>query len=411
MKSDIDALMQSRGVDALLVTGPALHNPSMVYFTGVAHVTHGILVKKCGEPPVLFASSMERDEAARTGLETRSMSDFRLDLLLKETGGDHLKANALLYRQLFSGLGLETGRVALYGLGDTGAAYALFTEVQRLLPDLELVGEFENPLLLNAMATKDESEVEHIRHMGRITVDIAANIADFLTSHAVRDEVLVKSDGSPLTIGEVKSRIDLLLAERGAENPEGTIFAIGRDAGVPHSSGTAGDPIRLGRTIVFDFFPRQAGGGFFYDFTRTWCLGYAPDEALAVYEDVLAVYKHIIAELRPGEKAKAYQELCCDLFEQRGHPTIKSDPTTEQGYVHSLGHGVGLRIHERPTFSVYSRQEDTLVPGSVFTVEPGLYYPDRGLGVRIEDTVYLRPDGRFEILAEYPYDLVLPMKG
>ncbi len=410
MKSDVDALMQSRGVDALLVTGAALHNPSMVYFTGVAHVTQGILVKKCGQPPVLFSHPMERDEAARTGLETRSLSDFRLDQLLKETGGDALKASAILYRQLLSGFGLETGRIALYGQGDAGATYALFTEVQRLLPGLELVGEFEDPLLLNAMATKDESEVEQIRRMGRITVDIVAEVANFLTSHAVRDEVLVKSDGSPLTIGEVKSRIDLWLAERGAENPEGTIFAIGRDAGVPHSSGTADDPLRLGRTIVFDFFPRQAGGGYFYDFTRTWCLGYAPDEVLAVYEDVSAVYHRLISELRPGEKCKSYQELCCDLFEQRGHPTIKSDPTTQQGYVHGLGHGVGLHIHERPTFSLQARQEDLLLPGSVFTVEPGLYYPDRGLGVRLEDTVYLRPDGRFEILAEYTYDLVLPVK-
>ena len=88
-----------------------------------------------------------------------------------------------------------------------------------------------------------------------------------------------------------KRRINLWLAERGADNPEGTIFAIGRDAGVPHSTGTASDPLRLGQTIVYDIFPCEAGGGYYYDFTRTWCLGYAPDAVQALYQDVLDVYQ------------------------------------------------------------------------------------------------------------------------
>ena len=51
-----------------------------------------------------------------------------------------------------------------------------------------------------------------------------------------------------------------------------------------------------------------------------------------------------------------------------------------------------------------------LKPGTIFTIEPGLYYPERGLGVRIEDTYWTRPDGTFEALSPFPYDLVLPMK-
>jgi len=70
-----------------------------------------------------------------------------------------------------------------------------------------------------------------------------------------------------------------------------------------------------------------------------------------------------------------------------------------------------LNVHEQPWFGINATEEDRLVPGSVFTVEPGLYYPDRGMGVRLEDTVYVRPDGRIETLVEYPLDLVLPVKG
>jgi Xaa-Pro aminopeptidase len=77
--------------------------------------------------------------------------------------------------------------------------------------------------------------------------------------------------------------------------------------------------------------------------------------------------------------------------------------------VHSLGHGLGLNVHEAPRLS--DKSSDTLAPGNVFTIEPGLYYPERGLGVRIEDTVYFDETGTLHTLTNFPYDLVLPLKG
>ena len=191
------------------------------------------------------------------------------------------------------------------------------------------------------------------------------------------------------------------------ENPEGTIFAIGRDAGVPHSSGTPTDILELGKTIIFDIFPSEAGGGYFYDFTRTWCLGYAPDPVIQLYEDVSSVYQKIMSELEVNSLCYRYQDRTCELFSEMGHKTIKDNPQTQEGYVHSLGHGVGLNIHEYPRMSS-NFKEDRLAPGSVVTVEPGLYYPEKGMGVRLEDTVWIRPDGEAEILAEYPHDLIIP---
>jgi Xaa-Pro aminopeptidase len=72
---------------------------------------------------------------------------------------------------------------------------------------------------------------------------------------------------------------------------------------------------------------------------------------------------------------------------------------------------IGLDIHEKPFSGITSSKDDILKPGVVFTIEPGLYYPSKNVGVRIEDTVYLNTNGTFEILADYPYDLVLPMKN
>jgi len=411
MKSDLDRIMEAHNLDAMLVTGPAQHNPPMVYLTGGGHLTGGDLVKKRGEAPILFYNPMERDEAAKTGLATRNLGDYRFQDLLKQTGGDYLQAMVMRYQAMLTELGITSGRIAINGQADAGSVYAIFTTLQKAMPGLTLVGELGDSALLEAMATKDESEVERIRRMGQVTTAVVAQVSDFLTSHPVKDGVLVKADGQPLTIGDVKSRINLWLAERGVENPEGTIFAIGHDAGVPHSAGNPDDLLRLGQTIIFDIFPCEAEGGYYYDLTRTWCLGYAPDEVLALYEDVLTVYNWIISELRVDMPCKEYQQRTCELFEARGHATIKTNPQTQEGYVHGLGHGVGLNVHERPWFGLSVTDVDRLAPGVVVTIEPGLYYPERGMGVRLENTVWVHPDGQMEVLAEYPLDLVLPMKG
>jgi Xaa-Pro aminopeptidase len=354
---------------------------------------------------------MERDEAAKTGLPTKLIDDYKPMELLEQAGGDVLKATVMRYQKMLADCGLSSGRVTVYGRIELGSMYALLNGVQAAMPGLTLVGETGNTMLMEAQLTKDTAEAARIRKMGQVTTAVVGQVADFLTSHKVRDEVLVKPDGQPLTIGEVKSHINLWLAERDAENPEGTIFAIGRDAGVPHSSGNPADLLRLGQTIVFDIYPCERGGGYFYDFTRTWCLGYAPDEAHQLYEDVLSVYNQITSELKADASYKAYQQRTCELFEGQGHPTVKSNPTTQNGYIHTLGHGVGLNIHERPWSGVSASEADRLARGAVFTIEPGLYYPERGLGVRLENTLWVNPQGGFEIMADYPMELVLPIKN
>jgi Xaa-Pro aminopeptidase len=411
MKNDLDALMQANNLEALLVTGPGQHNPSMVYMTGGGHITNADLIKKRGEGAVLFHYPMERDEAARSGLKTKNLGDYDFAQLLNKSGGDYLKAIVNRYQQMLTELGITSGRVALYGRSDIGTNFAIFSALQKEIPTLNLIGEIDSSVLMLARMTKDQSEITRIRTMGTITTQVVGQVADFITSHLVKNDVLVNKDGAPLTIGDVKNRINLWLSEHGAENPEGTIFAIGRDAGVPHSSGNSSDPLKLGETIVFDIFPCEAGGGYFYDFTRTWCLGYASDDVLALYETVFSVYTKVTRELQMGRPFKDYQQMACDLFSAQGHPTINEDPQTQQGYVHNLGHGIGLNIHERPWSGISSDEKDCLVPGSVFTIEPGLYYPDKGMGVRLEDSYCVLPDGKIEVLAEYPMDLVLPVKN
>jgi len=411
MKSDLDQLLKDNQADALWVTGAAQHNPAMVYLTGGGHMTQADAIKKIGEEIVLCHAPMERDEAARTGLRTLNYSKYPLKDRLKLADGNRLTAHAMLYHQIFEELGLKSGKVLVYGVTDAGKFHSILNRLQELSPELTFDGDLEDSVLLQAMATKDAPELDRIRNMGKIVLTVVSRLVDFLTGHAVHDNILTKPDGTQLLIGDAKTQIDLWLAELGAENPEGTIFAIGRDAGIPHSTGTSTDPIRLGQSIVLDIFPCEKGGGYFYDFSRTWCLGYAPEKAQKLYDQVKSVYDQIVTELEIDRNAADFQNRVCELFEESGHPTIRQDPAIEAGYVHSLGHGVGLHIHEKPWFSRKDDPTNIFVPGSVFTIEPGLYYPDQNMGVRLEDTYFVTPDGKFEKFVDYPMELVLPMKG
>ena len=411
MKKDIEQVIKANNIDALWISGAAQHNPSMTYFTGSIHVTAADLFIVPGKQPILFHGMMEREEAAKTGFELISYSQYPLSEYLKMTDGNQLAANALRYKKMLEDIGLTKGQVLLYGIREFGPFYSLIRELEDLLPGIQFKGDYNEVIILETRATKDPSEIEEIRKMGLITTGVVKRVENFLSEHKVVDDTLIKADGSPLTIGDVKSLINLWLAEAGAENPEATIFSIGRDGGIPHSTGTPSDIIQLGKSIVFDIFPCQGGGGYFYDFTRTWCLGFAPDEVQQAYDQVKQVYQQVVSELELGVNAAKYQERTCELFESMGHETIRQNPKAEEGYIHSLGHGLGLDVHEKPWFSRKDDPSNILQIGSVFTIEPGLYYNTKDFGIRIEDTWYVKEDGRFEKFVEYPMDLVVPMKG
>ena len=401
MKSDLDALMQAKDLDAILVLGDAEHNPPMTYLVGGGHVAHAVLIKKRNEEPLLFCNAMEREEAAKSGLRTIPLRRAPITEFIDRPA------------ELFGTHCLSSGRVGVYGKTDLSEALVLLDLLREAFPGVAFVGESpSDSIFMRAMETKDESEVERIRRMGRITTEVVGMVADYLTSREVReDEVLLKEDGSPLLVSDVKGKIALWLAERGAVDVEGCIFAVGRDAGIPHSVGSPADELRLGRTIVFDIFPGERGGGYFYDFTRTWSLGYASPEAQELYDEVKSVYDKVIENVDLNARFKDYQQLVCEEFNRRGHKTpVHSDGVLTEGYVHSVGHGLGLNIHERPSSRHTDGDDNLLKAGVIVTIEPGLYYPEKGMGVRVEDSYWVRPDGVMERLAEYPYDFVLPMK-
>lgn len=401
MKSDLDNLMLGKNLDAIMILGNAEHNPPMYYLTGGGHVSNALLLKKRGGQAVIYCNAMEREEAAKSGLKVVPTRLGAIDALFKDA------------KAIFEEQGLIAGRVGVYGIFDVGTTMLLMDTIKNALPDVEFVSELkEDSIFMYAMETKDESEVARIRKMGKATTEVVGKVAEFLTSHDVNeDEVLIKEDGAPLTIRDVKNKIALWLAERGAVEVEGCIFSIGRDAGIPHSAGNPDDLLRLGKTIIFDIFPAETGGGYFYDFTRTWCLGYAAPEAQKLYDEVQSVYEKVLENIDLNADFRQYQKMTCDEFGKSGHKTpMNTEGVLTEGYVHALGHGLGLNVHERPGSRHTMADNNRLKSGVVFTIEPGLYYPEKGMGARIEDSYWMRPEGKMELLAEYPYDFVLPMK-
>ena len=413
MKNDLDKFMKEQEIDALWVLGALQNNPDMVYFTGIHHVNNADLFKIRGKDPVLFHFvDMEREEAAKSGLETHSyFSEKSLSIYLNENYGDLMQSTAARIKEAMLEIGLAKGRIAISGMVDLGYSFSLIEKLKEISPELEFVSSEKDSSIKQAQMTKSPDEAERIRAMGKITIEVVARVRNFLQGQENSNGSLVFPDGTPITIKDVKNRIQMWLAELGADNPEETIFSIGRDGAIPHSCGTHDDVIKLGVPIVFDIFPREVGGGYFYDFTRTWCLGYASDEVTRLHEQVLEVHHKIINGLKPGQSFSSAQEKTCQLFSDMGHITVAQKSNITEGYLHSVGHGLGLNVHEKPFSGISASPDDLLIPGVIFTIEPGLYYPDRGVGIRIEDTLYLNEDEQFEILAEFPYDLVVPMNN
>ena len=407
MKSDLDRLMAARELDAILVLGNSTGNPIMNYLTAGQSLERALVVKRRNGPLTLIHGGMERDNAAATGLALVDRdASYDQFAYLRQCEGDRLLAEVAYLSDVVRDQQL-TGRLAIFGMYDAGGALALFNLLRNRLTDTELVGEFGTSLFSLARETKDNHEIEEMRAAGRLTGVVVGEVWEFLQRHSVRGDALVRADGELLTIGDVKAFTRSRVFAQGM-NEEHHIFAQGRDAGVPHNAGTLDMPMRLGQSIIFDIFPRVESG-YFHDMTRTWCLGYAPDDVLAAWEQCKTIFDRLLADMAVGRPCRDFQAMTLDYFEALGHPTARTNPGSYDGYVHSLGHGVGLDIHEEPRLSIAAGNDTLLQPGHVVSVEPGLYYPQRGYGVRVEDTIAFQEDGAMVNLTQFPYDLVIPM--
>ncbi|MCO6452432.1 MAG: aminopeptidase P family protein [Caldilineales bacterium] len=408
MKSDIPQLMRQRQLDAIVVHGNTDTSSDLAYLCG-ATLENVLLLWRADADPVLYVSPIEREAAVASGYEIRLWSDYPIVMYLRKYG-NRMDAEVAMLSDILRDNEVS-GRVGFYGMRNQGYAWAMLTAFAAANPQIEIVGEASPTLFDLARQTKDDAELDAMKRVGEQTAEVMASVVEYIQQHEVVAGGLVRSDGSPLTIGDIKAHIRLELAMRNLDEAHENIFAQGRDAGVPHNRGQWGMQLRTGEPIIFDIFPRDKQTGYYHDITRTWFLGYAPDDLLIRWQQIKAIYDQLLSEMRVGEPCAHYQHMTCDYFEELGYPTTRLDSKTQVGYNHSLGHGVGLDVHEAPGLNHLPDNDTILQPGHVVSVEPGLYDPEAGWGLRIEDTVAFDQSGRLVNLSSFPYDPIIALKN
>lgn len=244
---------------------------------------------------------------------------------------------------------------------------------QRLIPLLTgaetLVGV--SPLVEELRIVKDDHEVEQIR--------TACQAADLALADIIADGLLVPGR----TERQVARALEWAMFERGAEAIAfETIVATGANSAIPHHRPTDAE-LSSGDLLKIDF--GAVVEGYHSDMTRTYVLETVQPWQRDIYEVVAAAQLAGREALEPGVEAVGVDAAARSIIDEAGFGEY---------YVHGLGHGVGLQIHEAPSIGALST--GTLPCGAAVTVEPGVYLPGRG-GVRIEDTLVVR-DGEPELL-------------
>lgn len=277
-----------------------------------------------------------------------------------------------LVAELAAELGLS--RLGFEAAAMTVAEYQQFAK--ELAETVELVAT-EN-VVEELRMVKDASEIEVLRRAAAITDAALAAVLPLLSPE--------------MTEREVAWRLEVALHDLGADGPSFPIIvATGRNSARPHHE-PGHDVLGEGQPIIIDMGARLAG--YHADLTRTIVLGQPDDTFRAVYAATLEAQQTAIRALRPGLPWAEADAIARRVIEEAGYA---------HGIAHSLGHGVGLVIHEAPWLRITAPDAPPSPPlqaGMVTSVEPGIYLPEWG-GVRIEDLALITDDG-CEVLSQAP---------
>jgi Xaa-Pro aminopeptidase len=342
---------------------------------------------------VVVVSSLESDRVAEVAPDIEIVDPHELgwdELIAQGLNWD--QGNVELALRACRRLGLTRVRVP----GSTGVALA-----DRLRADgIEVVvddAEFER-----RRRAKNELEVAGVRR-AQAAATGAMGVAAALLRSATDVDGVLHVDGEALTAERVRAAMRDHAAAAGCPMPGDVIVAAGAAGASGHDPGSG--PLPAGSPIVIDIWPQDEPSSCWADMTRTFVAGApAADDVVEMHRLCLEALENVKAAARPGVTGNELYGIACDVFEAAGHPTQRTKAegeTLRDGFYHSLGHGVGLEVHEYP--SLGRSGNEPLVPGDVIAVEPGSYRHGYG-GVRLEDLLLITADG-CEVLADFPYDL------
>lgn len=334
------------------------------YLSGFTGSNAALLVFADDRPAVLATDGRYRTQAAQQAPD--------LEVAIERACGRHLAgraASAGVRR-----LGFESHVVTVDGFD------ALAGELAQAGPELVRASQTVEAL----REVKDAGEVALLR--------LACEAADA----ALTDLVAGGGLRPGRTEREVGRELEALMLDHGADGVSfETIVASGANSAIPHHRPTDA-VLAVGDFVKIDF--GALVGGYHSDMTRTFVLGKAADWQREIYDLVSAAQRAGRHALRAGASLADVDAAARGVIADAGHG---------ERFGHGLGHGVGLQIHEAP--GINASAAGTLLAGSVVTVEPGVYLPDRG-GVRIEDTLVVADESSGhapELLTRFPKELAI----
>ncbi|ETT63899.1 peptidase M24 [Paenibacillus sp. FSL H8-457] len=349
--------MKDQGWDHVLVTDPK----HVYYLTGFASDPHerflGLLLSPANDP-VLIVPALDANAA-------EAASTVKNIVTHQDTDNPYL-----LLKEQIQG---SAGTLALEKDQLTVSRYEQLR--QHVNADrIEDVGIALRDLRIR----KSAEEVKIIKNAVRLVEDV-------LTQGMAR----VKIGISEL---ELVAELEYLMKKLGADAPSfATMVLSGPNTALPHGVPGA-RRIEAGDLLMFDL--GVYAGGYASDITRTFAVGDLKPEAVNIYETVLAANLAGIQAVKPGVTYGSIDQAARKVIDDAGYG---------HAFVHRLGHGLGMDVHEYP--SVHGLNQDILQPGAVFTIEPGIYLQGVG-GVRIEDDVIVTGDG-VEVLTSFPKELTV----
>lgn len=351
--------LSENGLDAAFITTP----DNVFYFSGFKSNPHerllGIMVFQNAEP-FLICPKMEMPDAVAAGWQYEVVGHEDT-----ENAWDVVAKTVASRNTNFASLAIEKSHLTI----------DRYEAIQQRYPQLRFSSIDEK---VNALRIcKDETELVKLRK--------AAELADY----AIQVGCDAIAEGK--TEMEILNTIESAIKAKGYAMSFDTMVLAGEKAASPH--GTPGDrKIQKGDLILFDL--GVIYDGYCSDITRTVAFGQPSEEQINIYNTVRKANETAVAAVKPGVRAMDLDKLARDVITDAGYGEY---------FTHRLGHGLGISVHEFP--SITGTNEMILNPGTVFTIEPGIYKTDVA-GVRIEDDVVVTNDG-FEVLTKFTKELVI----
>ncbi|MEX2211961.1 MAG: Xaa-Pro peptidase family protein [Gaiellaceae bacterium] len=358
----------------VLIHGDTMRSPELRHEVPVAVPDPFLYAESNGSRHVVVSAlEVARVRQAEPGLEVHAMEEFGIDELL--AGGMH--------RDLAE---LEVWATACeqFGISEAVAPWTFPLGLAQKLWQSGVQVVPERDLFVARRRVKTEAELAGIRRAQK-ACEAGMRAAKELLAEGVTSE-------------EIRAAIERVFGEHDAIADE-IIVSHGAQSAIGHEAGSG--PIAAGEPVVIDLFPRDRASGCYADMTRTFVVGEPSDELVEWHRLCKEGLDLALAAIQPGIPGAELHRLVCDLFQEHGHKTQLSKEPGEvlvDGFFHSLGHGVGLEVHEAPSLG---RSGEPLVAGDVVAVEPGLYRSGYG-GCRLEDLVLVTADG-CENLTDFPY--------